>query len=114
MPVPVHWILPAVVVVVLTSCGDPGHDGPPRAHDSSSSARASDDRPTGHVHARAPRTELTIVGDIMLGRGVAVANPGSDPAAPLRPMAPLLGGADLTVGNLESTLSDDGPPRQGD
>jgi poly-gamma-glutamate synthesis protein (capsule biosynthesis protein) len=50
----------------------------------------------------------------MLGRGVAAANPASDPAAPLRPMGPLLAGADLTVGNLESTLSDHGPPQQGD
>ena len=54
------------------------------------------------------------MGDIMLGRGVAAANPASDPAAPLRPMRALLHGADLTVGNLESTLSDDGPPQQGD
>jgi poly-gamma-glutamate capsule biosynthesis protein CapA/YwtB (metallophosphatase superfamily) len=52
-----------------------------------------------------------VVGDIMLGRGVA-GQPGGA-AARLRPMAPHLRGSDLTVGNLESTLSDDGVPQQG-
>jgi poly-gamma-glutamate capsule biosynthesis protein CapA/YwtB (metallophosphatase superfamily) len=60
-----------------------------------------------------PVTTLRVVGDIMLGRGVAAANPGRDPVAPLRPLRRHLAGADLTVGNLESTLSDDGQPRQG-
>jgi poly-gamma-glutamate synthesis protein (capsule biosynthesis protein) len=54
-------------------------------------------------------TTVTIVGDIMLGRGVAG-------GAALRPMRARLAAADITVGNLESTLSDDGPPNpvQGD
>jgi len=56
-------------------------------------------------------TTLTVVGDIMLGRGVA-GQPGGAPAR-LRPMAEHLRAADLTVGNLESTLSDDGPAQQG-
>jgi poly-gamma-glutamate capsule biosynthesis protein CapA/YwtB (metallophosphatase superfamily) len=47
----------------------------------------------------------------MLGRGVA-GQPGGA-AARLRPLAPHLRSSDLTVGNLESTLSDDGPPQQG-
>jgi poly-gamma-glutamate synthesis protein (capsule biosynthesis protein) len=47
----------------------------------------------------------------MLGRGVA-GQPGGA-GARLRPMADHLQSADLTVGNLESTLSDDGPPQQG-
>jgi poly-gamma-glutamate capsule biosynthesis protein CapA/YwtB (metallophosphatase superfamily) len=58
-----------------------------------------------------PLTTLTVVGDIMLGRGVA-GQPGGAPAR-LRPMAGHLRAADLTVGNLESTLSDDGPAQQG-
>ena len=45
------------------------------------------------------RCELTVVGDLMLTRGVP------DPAAALAPMSPMLRSADLTVGNLESTLS---------
>lgn len=45
----------------------------------------------------------------MLGRGVAV--PGA-PAGPLRFLASRIRSADLAVGNLESTLSDDGPPQQ--
>jgi poly-gamma-glutamate synthesis protein (capsule biosynthesis protein) len=43
----------------------------------------------------------------MLGRGVR------DPARALAPLTPLLRRYDLTVGNLESTLSDDGLPQQG-
>ncbi|MEJ7707191.1 MAG: CapA family protein [Nocardioidaceae bacterium] len=56
-----------------------------------------------------------MVGDIMLGRrvGQSAAAAGNS-SAPLRPMAERLGRADITVGNLESTLSDDGAPRQGD
>ncbi len=47
----------------------------------------------------------------MLGRGVG-GQPGGA-ADRLRPLAPHLRASDLTVGNLESTLSDDGPPQQG-
>ncbi|MEJ7707231.1 MAG: CapA family protein [Nocardioidaceae bacterium] len=58
---------------------------------------------------------VTFVGDIMLGRSVGqAAAAAGDPSAPLRPMAKRLRRADITVGNLESTLSDDGAPRQGD
>lgn len=67
--------------------------------------------------ARAPHPEvttLTVVGDIMLGRRVgARAAAEGDPAYPLRPMRRRLAAADLTVGNLESTLSTAGPPTQG-
>lgn len=52
-------------------------------------------------------TTLGVVGDIMLTRGVR------DPAGALAPLAPTLRGFDLTVGNLESTLSDRGVPQQG-
>ena len=61
----------------------------------------------------APRvTTLTVVGDVMLGRrvGRAIAD---DPRAVFRPLADRLSGADITVGNLESTLSTDGRPTQG-
>jgi poly-gamma-glutamate synthesis protein (capsule biosynthesis protein) len=50
-------------------------------------------------------TTLTVVGDVMLGRGVT-----GRPA--LDPMADRLAGADITVGNLESTLAALGPPMQ--
>lgn len=53
-----------------------------------------------------PRTTLTVVGDLMLVRGVP------DPAAALAPLRDRLAGADITVGNLESTLSTDGEPTQ--
>ncbi len=51
--------------------------------------------------------DLIVVGDVMLSRGVA------DPAAALAPMSGMLRRADLTVGNLESTLSTRGEPTQG-
>lgn len=56
---------------------------------------------------------LTIAGDIMLARRVALAS-GDDPSRPLSPLAARLAAADITVGNLESTLSRDGSPTQGD
>ncbi len=59
-------------------------------------------------------TTLTVVGDVMLGRRVGeVAADRGDPSYPLRPMQRRLRSADITVGNLEGTLSDDGPPLQG-
>ena len=57
-------------------------------------------------------TTLSIVGDVMLGRRVAQAS-GDDPIRTLRPTAKRLAAAEITVGNLESTLSDDGSPTQG-
>ncbi len=58
---------------------------------------------------------VSVVGDIMLGRGVAAAARGSgDPTFALRPTAKRLAAADITVGNLENTLSRAGSPRQGD
>jgi poly-gamma-glutamate synthesis protein (capsule biosynthesis protein) len=54
---------------------------------------------------------LTVVGDVMLGRGVAAA--ADRPGAQLAATAPRLRRADVTVGNLESTLSRAGAPTQG-
>ncbi len=66
---------------------------------------------TTAAHPVGPVTTLTVVGDIMLGRGVGDVH-ADDPGAPLQPMAGRLRSADVTVGNLESTLSDDGVPQQ--
>lgn len=55
-------------------------------------------------------TTVTVVGDLMFGRRVGAAG---HLAALLRPMHAMLAGSDLTVGNLESTLSTAGAPRQG-
>lgn len=57
-------------------------------------------------------TTVTIVGDIMLGRRVGRAIV-DDPAAPFRPFAERLAAADVTIGNFEATLSDNGMPTQG-
>lgn len=58
-------------------------------------------------------TTLTVVGDVMLARRVGQRmRADDDPAGPLRPLARRLAGAEITVGNLESTLSRDGRPTQ--
>jgi poly-gamma-glutamate capsule biosynthesis protein CapA/YwtB (metallophosphatase superfamily) len=59
------------------------------------------------VRDHADARTLVVAGDVMLTRGVR------DPAAALAPMTPLLRRADLTVGNLESTLSTRGAATQG-
>ena len=59
------------------------------------------------VRAAPAAVHLTVVGDLMLVRGVP------DPARALAQMAPRLHRADLVVGNLESTLSTAGAPTQG-
>ena len=51
--------------------------------------------------------DVTVVGDVMLVRGVP------DPEAALAPMRERLRAAELTIGNLESTLSTRGEPTQG-
>jgi len=70
---------------------------------------------TGQAAADPTRvTTVLVTGDLMLGRRVGDRLSAlGDPAAALRPMADLLAAADLTVGNLESTLSKAGRPRQG-
>jgi poly-gamma-glutamate synthesis protein (capsule biosynthesis protein) len=64
-------------------------------------------------HALPEITTMTMVGDIMLGRRVGAASP-EDPGRALGPMSRRLARADITVGNLESTLSMAGPPQQDD
>ena len=77
--------------------------------------RDPDDYPFRAAGPEAGRvTTLTVVGDIMLGRRVGDrAAAEGDPAYALRPMQRRLRAADITVGNLESTLSTAGPPTQG-
>jgi poly-gamma-glutamate synthesis protein (capsule biosynthesis protein) len=74
-------------------------------------------RPAAYpLRVRGPRppavTRLTVTGDLMLARGVAAAHP-DDPTRALAPLARRLREPDLTVGNLESTLSVAGAPTQG-
>ena len=99
-------------LVAATACtgqpttGAPRPDRPSRPESPTTPATPQPSRPQ-----REPVTTLTVVGDIMLGRGVADQPGGA--RARLRPMAAHLRAADLTVGNLESTLSGDGSPQQG-
>ncbi len=59
------------------------------------------------VRDRPGALDLTVVGDVMLTRGVP------DAGAALAPMSGILGRSDVTIGNLESTLSLRGAPTQG-
>jgi poly-gamma-glutamate capsule biosynthesis protein CapA/YwtB (metallophosphatase superfamily) len=66
------------------------------------------------VHPPAQVVRLTAGGDVMLGRRVATAAARTgDVSRPLRAIGPRLAAADLTVVNLESTLSRAGAPQQG-
>ncbi|WP_460829984.1 CapA family protein [Nocardioides hungaricus] len=117
-----RWVAGLVVAGLLTACTSDAE--PPRS--APSSAPPSTPTPTrtpspdpaprppvvdantrpgtvGLGPPTGPVTTLTVVGDVMLGRRVA-----GSPA--LDPMADRLAGADITVGNLESTLSTAGPP----
>ena len=110
----------AVLTVALAAglaagCSGPAPGDAGSAPPATSSSPAADPSvPTDDV-APAPQapvvTELTVVGDIMLDRGVTAR---TTPAGALRHMARHLRRADITVGNLESTLSERGAPTQGD
>jgi poly-gamma-glutamate synthesis protein (capsule biosynthesis protein) len=118
MPLRVCAVVVVLVTGLATSCTGTATDTgkePSAERPGSSAGRPSTSRVTTSPSPGdpPPRTTVTFVGDVMLGRGVAAANPG-DPAAPLRAMRGLLRGSDLTVGNLESALSTAGHPRQGD
>ena len=99
-----HLPMDTVAIVVADAVG-------PAVHvievDGVDPLRDPDDYPiqvAGPPHG--PVTTMTVVGDIMLGRSVT-----GHPA--LDPMTARLASSDITVGNLESTLSDAGPPMQG-
>jgi len=82
-------------------------DDPLKAGDDFVLSQPSESRPGAVV-------TTTIVGDIMLGRRVGDSlQRRGDPSAAFRPLAKRLASADITVGNLESTLSKSGAPRQG-
>jgi poly-gamma-glutamate capsule biosynthesis protein CapA/YwtB (metallophosphatase superfamily) len=111
-PGPVSLLLALAALLTVTACtNDPAPEALQPSERSSPQPESSGaPKPTTRPQ-REPLTTLTVVGDIMMGRGVA-GQPGGA-AARLRPLTPHLRASDLTVGNLESTLSDDGPPQQG-
>ncbi len=77
---------------------------PEAAADSPSTSASPPARPK-----EPPVTRVLVVGDIMLGRGVATPEA---PVSPLRFLADRIERADIAVGTLESTLSDNGEPQQ--
>jgi poly-gamma-glutamate capsule biosynthesis protein CapA/YwtB (metallophosphatase superfamily) len=109
----IHLVACALLLAVA-SCSEPERAAGPPVRETtptvSPTTPAGREGP-GPRPLHEPLTTLTVVGDIMLGRGVAGQPGGAE--ARLRPMAGRLRAADLTVGNLESTLSDAGTPQQG-
>jgi poly-gamma-glutamate capsule biosynthesis protein CapA/YwtB (metallophosphatase superfamily) len=108
----------AAVSAALAACspGPGATPDAPAATPSASTPEAPSTTPPPPAAAATPTEEpptvtLAVVGDVMLGRGVAAVH--ADPTATLRAMRPLLRRADITVGTLESTLSTDGSPTQG-
>jgi poly-gamma-glutamate capsule biosynthesis protein CapA/YwtB (metallophosphatase superfamily) len=109
-------LIPVVVAALLAGCAgatttEPRAPSPPAS--STASTTTPSPEPEPEPQRRPVTTRLLVVGDLMLGRRVAEANPGR-PVRPLRHLAPAIRGADIAVGNLESTLDDAGPPQQGD
>jgi poly-gamma-glutamate capsule biosynthesis protein CapA/YwtB (metallophosphatase superfamily) len=90
----------------------PGPEGNPSAPDTKAERPATPPAEGPGGPPTRARTTVTVVGDIMLGRRVGAAA-ADDPGGPLRPLQRRLAAADITVGNLESTLSRAGPPLQG-
>ncbi|HET9423436.1 MAG TPA: CapA family protein [Nocardioides sp.] len=87
---------------------DPAPAQEPQAEESPTASPAPSAPPTTSSSPEPPpRVTLTVVGDLMLVRGVP------DAAAALAPLRERLRSADITVGNLESTLSLNGQPTQG-
>lgn len=118
-----RWVRCCAVaaLVTLPACSIEQHAAPARPGESSPSASPAGSpassalsSPLSSPGADPPSTptvtRLLVVGDIMLGRRVAVPD---RPLRPLRFMAGRIRAADIAVGNLESTLSADGPPQQG-
>lgn len=102
----------ALVAVLVAGCSG---DAAPRTAPEPSTAPGPE--ATTHSPSRSPSatpepppvTRVLVVGDIMLGRGVATPEA---PVSPLRFLADRIDRADIAVGTLESTLSDNGEPQQ--
>jgi len=107
---------PAVVLVAVVAAGCSEDTAPlpapERSTDLASEASTVSPGPSSSPTARPdppPVTRVLVVGDIMLGRGVATPQA---PVSPLRFLADRIARADIAVGTLESTLSDNGAPQQ--
>jgi len=106
-----RWSL-VIATVVLCACTPTQPAEPAPRSTTSSPPRVVPTTPAPEAQPEPPsEISLTVVGDLMFSRGVAAAHP--DPTSTLRGLQPLLRGADVTVGNLESTLSTAGAPTQG-
>lgn len=135
---PVRLVAVLALAVLPLACAEPD-TGPPSADDGESRTAPTTPRTSPATHPTEPGADpdvdprrttdgtgpttpsadepvtVAIAGDVMLGRRVGEhLERAGDPAAVLRPTGPRLRRADLTVGNLESTLARLGAPTQGD
>ena len=110
----------AAIILTLCACTPTAPAEPPQRSTASPSPGATSPAATSTATPEGKTTRtpepppveitLTVVGDLMLARGVAAVHP--DPTVTLRGLQPLLRRADITVGNLEGTLSTRGLPQQ--
>jgi poly-gamma-glutamate synthesis protein (capsule biosynthesis protein) len=98
-------LVAAASLALVAACSEDAPAQGPRTQGSSSPTESTSAPPP--PPDKPPAITLTVVGDLMLVRGVP------DAAAALEPLSKRLRAADITVGNLESTLSTDGEPTQG-
>lgn len=114
----IHLAALAAALAALTACTtstEPGPEAIPGspadpttgATDATSGPTRSDPtEPTGEPGPVV--TDVVLLGDVMLARGVY---DGSHPVRPLRHLTPQVRAADIAVANLECTLSDNGEPQ---
>ncbi|WP_133241162.1 CapA family protein [Nocardioides gansuensis] len=110
------WVRRGCAALMLLTACSAGPGPPPEEPEAAPtpSPAAAPTPPPGATPSSPPAgpITLTVVGDLMLGRRVAAVH--DDPTDTLRHLRPLLRRSDITVGNLESTLSTAGPPTQDD
>ena len=108
-----RWAAGVAIALTLCACTPTAPAAPEQRSSPSSSPEPAPTSSTTQPSQAAeppPEITLTVVGDLMLGRGVAAVH--RDPTTTLRGLQPLLRRADITLGNLEGTLSTRGLPQQ--
>lgn len=104
MPATAVLFTAALVLAGCTSGTDAARQFPTGP---ASSTAVTTTAPSAPAH---PQVTLAVVGDLMLGRTVGDRILADGPRAPLEAVQPLLAGADLTIGTLETAIGTAGTP----